>query len=139
MLTCIYAGNDKSRWQHFSENIKYALANDNPGVKLAMLKLIIRFGDKIKDPDNFKYVARLFNNSNDMRIRKTALIAMYKLNHKDAVDSFEQRLDQESDKTIREKMQIIVDSYQKDRTKADREIDSCYNICTCCNFVSLTY
>ena len=88
MLTLAFAGENKSKWERFSENMKIALNNENPGVTLAALKLIIRLNDKLTDSEHFFNVAKVFSESGNLEIRKTALIALYKLDQDKAVDYF---------------------------------------------------
>ena len=139
MLTCSFAGGEKSKWDRFSDNMKLALNKENPGVNLAALKLIIRFSDKLTDSEHFSNVANVFIESDNLEIRKTALIALYKLDPDKAVEFFSVHNELEENKDIQEKMVAIIKAYQKDEALANAEVDNSFEICRCCNFVSITY
>jgi len=139
MLTCTFAGEKKSKWERFSDNMKLALNKENPGVTLAALKLIIRFSDKLTDSEHFSNVANVFIKSDNLEIRKTALIALYKLDPEKAVEFFSAHKALEENKDILKKMAAIITAYKKDAALADSEVENSFEICRCCNFVSLTY
>lgn len=139
MCICAFAGNESPKWNLFNLNMKLAMQSSNPGVQLDALKLIIRYSDKLSDTDFFFDAAKEFNACENREIRKAALIALYKLDPDKAVAFYSLQQNREQNDAIRGKMTTIISAHQKDAALADLEVNKCYEICHCCNFLSFTY
>jgi len=111
-LTFLFAGNGEDRWQTFSDNLTKSLKSENPGVKYSAMQLIIEYSDNIDVTDGVYDVMRVFRNNNDQKVRKLALVTLYKMNSDWAIEFLKMHQKYEENNEIKKTIASIVMAYQ---------------------------
>jgi hypothetical protein len=111
-LTFLFAGNGEDRWQTFSDNLTKSLKSENPGVQYSAMQLIIEYSDNIDVTDGVYDVMRVFRNNNDQKVRKLALVTLYKMNSDWAIEFLKMHQKYEENNEIKKTIASIVMAYQ---------------------------
>jgi len=109
-----YAGAPKVNWDKFSENLTTSLKSENKGVKLSAMQLIIQYSDDLDVTDGVYDVMREFRNNEDQKIRKLALITLYKMHDDWAIDFLKMQHKFEDNSEIKNTIEKIVSAHQSE-------------------------
>jgi len=107
----LFAGNGKDKWQTFSENLTQSLKSENPGVKYSAMQLIIEYSEDVNVQDGVYDVMREFRNNKDQKVRKLALITLYKMKNDWAIDFLKRQYKYEDNNEIKNTISCIVTAY----------------------------
>lgn len=103
--------NTEADWTAFSKNLVRALGTPNEGLQISAMSMVVRYGDNL-DVNNAVFdVVRIFRNNKNPKIRQLALVTLYKMQNKWAVDFLKRNLKFEKDKNILNQSQWIVYNY----------------------------
>lgn len=103
--------NTEADWTAFSKNLVRALGTPNEGLQISAMSMVVRYGENL-DVNNAVFdVVRIFRNNKNPKIRQLALVTLYKMQNKWAVDFLKRNLKFEKDKNILNQSQWIVYNY----------------------------
>lgn len=95
-------------WAAFSENLVVGLATDNEGLKLSALQMIVRYGDRLDVQAAAFDVIRMFQDHQDQRVRRLAVVACGQLKSNWAMGFLRMSESFERDARVRATIQSIV-------------------------------
>ena len=101
-----------ARWDTFSTNLTSALKSENEGVKLAALQLVIQYGAQV-DVDRAVFdVMRVYRDHNNDDIRRMAVVALGKMQHRWAINFLDRSEDFEKNDAVRRTIHDVVSQYR---------------------------
>jgi hypothetical protein len=93
-----------TNWEAFSINIEHSIKNGNLGVQQSALLHIIKYGDKLNVQGALDDVIELYKNGQDETTRELALLAVFRLDDKTALELLNERVQEEFDTIMQEKL-----------------------------------
>lgn len=111
----VYSQDDVD-WVGFSKNLAANLTSENTGVKQSAMQLIIKYGDKLKlDDDAIFELVKIYRWQEDVKYRQMALVTLYSLKDKWAMDFIKRSLEFENDPVLKHTLAAIVNDYQSNK------------------------
>ncbi|MCH8128005.1 hypothetical protein IIC38_18955 [candidate division KSB1 bacterium] len=109
----VYSQDDDAMWVTFSKNLAANLASENSGVKQSAMKLIIIYGDKLKlDDEAIFELIEIYNREKDVKYRQMALVTLYSLKNKWAMEFIKQSYEFEKNSVLKHTIAAMVLEYQ---------------------------
>ena len=109
----VYSQDDDAKWVTFSKNLAANLASENSGVKQSAMKLIIIYGDKLKlDDEAIFELIEIYNREKDVKYRQMALVTLYSLKNKWAMEFIKQSYEFEKNPVLKHTIAAMVLEYQ---------------------------
>ena len=106
-------------WDSFSKNLSANLVSDNTGLKLSTMQLVIEYGNKLTLSDDAIYsLVRIYRWQKEVKYQRMALVALYSLEDKWAMDYLKRSLRFESNPVLKHTLAAIVLEYQKKQSGA---------------------
>ena len=109
----VYSQDDDARWVTFSKNLAANLASENSGVKQSAMQLIITYGDKLKLDDKAIFeLMEIYGGGKDVKFRQMALVTLYSLKNKWAMDFIKQSFKFEHDPVLKHTIAAMILEHQ---------------------------
>jgi len=93
-----------TNWEAFSTNIEHSIKNGNLGVQQSAMLHIIKYGEKLNVQGAFDDVIELYKNGQDETTRELALLAIFRLDNKMALELLNERVQEDFDTIMKEKL-----------------------------------
>lgn len=105
-------------WKHVSKNLVRALSSENEGLRQSAMHFYIENADKL-DIDVAVYdVMRVYRNHKDERVRKLALVTLYKMQNKWALEFLKVDLRFQDSQELKKMVAAILQEYEAGKNKA---------------------
>ena len=96
-------------WVSFSKNLAANLASENTGVKQSAMQLIIKYSDKLElDDDSIFELVRVYRWEKDVKYRQMALVTLYSLKNKWAMEFIKQSYEFEKNPVLKHTIAAMV-------------------------------
>lgn len=93
-----------TNWEAFSTNIEHSIKNGNLGVQHSAMMYIIKYGEKLNVQGALDDVIELYKNGQDETTRELALLAVFRLDNKTALELLNERVQEDFDTIMKEKL-----------------------------------
>lgn len=93
-----------TNWKHFSANLEQALKTPNLGLQQSAMRLVIKYGDKLNVENAMTDVMNLYRHTRNEQTRELALLTIYRMNHKKAIELLEEREEVDYNSVFKEKI-----------------------------------
>jgi hypothetical protein len=93
-----------TNWEAFSINIEHSIKNGNLGVQQSALLHIVKYGEKLNVQGALDDVIKLYKNGQDEKTRELALLAIFRIDNKTALELLNERVQEEFDTIMQEKL-----------------------------------
>ena len=99
-------------WQLVSKNLVRALASENDGLRQSAMTFFTEHADKLDIHGAVYDVMRLYRTHPDLRVRKLALVTLYKMQNKWALEFLKADLRFQNQEELKQMVAAIVQEYQ---------------------------
>jgi hypothetical protein len=118
VLVCLivssgFAKPGEDKWNAFSKNLVRAIQSSNEGLQISAMSMIIRYGDSLYVKDAVFDLVKIFRNHSDQRVRRLAMVTLYKIQDGWAMYFLRRNRQFEKNQTILRQSCCIVNSYYK--------------------------
>jgi len=93
-----------TNWEAFSTNIEHSLKSGNLGVQKSAMMHIIKYSDRLKVNNALDDIIELYKTADDETTREIALLAVFSLDSKTAVELLNERVQEDFDGLMKEKL-----------------------------------
>lgn len=98
-------------WKAFSVNLVKAIKSGHPGLQQSAMQRIIQYADKLDVDDAVWTISRIERFSDDCRVRRLAMVTLYKIHSAKAMSYIVQNLKYEEDSSIKKQGCCLVQDY----------------------------
>ncbi len=106
------ASEKEINWKLVSKNLVRSLASDNEGLRQSAMAFFVEHADKLDINDAVYDVMRVYRNHPDLRVRKLALVTLYKMQNKWAMEFLKVDLRFQEQEQLKQMVAAIVQEYQ---------------------------
>src|SRR5262245_20268583 len=106
------ASEKEINWKQVSKNLVRSLASDNEGLRQSAMAFFIEHSDKLNIQESVYDVMRIYRNHPDLRVRKLALVTLYKMQNKWAMEFLKVDLRFQDQQDLKNMVAAIVQEYQ---------------------------
>jgi hypothetical protein len=106
------ASDKEVNWQQVSKNLVRSLASDNEGLRQSAMAFFVEHADKLDIHEAVYDVMRIYRNHPDLRVRKLALVTLYKMQNKWALEFLKVDLRFQDQQELKNMVAAIVQEYQ---------------------------
>ena len=99
-------------WKLVSKNLVRALASENEGLQQSAMEIFVRHADRLDINAAVYDVMRVYRNHPSPRVRKLALVTLYKMQNKWAMEFLKLDLRFQDDETLKRMVAAILLEYQ---------------------------
>ncbi|MGH7491086.1 MAG: hypothetical protein ACREOO_01695 [bacterium] len=99
-------------WKLVSKNLVRSLASDNEGLRQSAMVFFVEYADKLDIHESVYDVMRIYRNHPDLRVRKLALVTLYKMQNKWAMEFLKVDLRFQNQQDLKNMVAAIVQEYQ---------------------------
>lgn len=99
-------------WKAVGKNLVRALASENEGLRQSAMEFFVRHSDQLDIQAAVYDVMRVYRNHKDVRVRKLALVTLYKMQNKWALEFLKIDLRFQDDKELKRMVAAIVREYE---------------------------
>lgn len=107
-----FAAEKAINWKHVSKNLVRSLASDNEGLRQSAMAFFVEHADKLDIHEAVYDVVRIYRNHPDLRVRKLALVTLYKMQNKWAMEFLKVDLRFQDHQELKNMAAAIVLDYQ---------------------------
>ncbi len=93
-----------TNWNDFSANLEKALKTDNLGLQQSAMRLVIKYGDKVNVNNAMSNVLELYLFNQDKEVRELALLTIYRMDSKKAIQLLDIRSGEDFNAVFNEKL-----------------------------------
>lgn len=93
-----------TNWNDFSANLEKALKTDNLGLQQSAMRLVIKYGDKVNVNNAMSNVLELYLFNQDKEVRELALLTIYRMDSKKAIQLLDIRSGEDFNTVFNEKL-----------------------------------
>jgi len=98
-------------WDAFSENLVIAIKTGNPGLQQSAMQRIIQYADKLNVEDAVWHIAQIFRFDDNPRVRRLALVTLFKINSDKAMNYVSSYIKYEHEKCLKKQGCCILQTY----------------------------
>lgn len=113
----------KENWDLFSKNLVMALKSQNEGLQRSAMMRIIQHADKVKVDAAVYDVVRIYRSHSDENMRQLALVTLYKMDNKWAIDFLKRAAKFEKSPKLRKQIYAILNEYAMKTALADDNME----------------
>lgn len=113
----------KEKWDSFSNNLIVALKSQNEGLQRSAMMRIIQYADKVKVDVAVYDVVRIYRKHSDENMRQLALVTLYKMDNKWAIDFLKRAAKFEKSPRLQKQIYAILNEYAMKTALADDNIE----------------
>jgi hypothetical protein len=106
------ASEKEINWKLVSKNLVRSLASDNDGLRQSAMAFFVEYADKLDIHESVYDVMRIYRNHPDLRVRKLALVTLYKMQNKWAMEFLMVDLRFQDQQELKNMVAAIVQEYQ---------------------------
>ena len=99
-------------WKLVSKNLVRSLASDNEGLRQSAMAFFVEHADKLDINEAVYDVMRVYRNHPDLRVRKLALVTLYKMQNSWAMEFLKVDLRFQDQEQLKQMVAAIVQEYQ---------------------------
>jgi hypothetical protein len=99
-------------WKLVSKNLVRALASENEGLRQSAMEIYVRHADRLNIEASVYDVMRVYRNHQSPRVKKLALVTLYKMQNKWAIEFLKLDLRFQDDETLKRMVAAILLEYQ---------------------------
>jgi len=107
-----FASGKEINWRLVSKNLVRSLASDNEGLRQSAMAFFVEHADKLDINDSVYDVMRIYRNHPDLRVRKLALVTLYKMQNSWAMEFLKVDLRFQDQQELKNMVAAIVQEYQ---------------------------
>jgi len=100
------------QWFAFSVNLIEALKSNNEGLQISAMQLVIKHADKVWVHEAAYDIYQIFCNNENPRVRQLALVTLYKIQNRWALECLCKDVKKETNPIIQHQMQAIIHEQQ---------------------------
>lgn len=109
------AGLTLDQWSRFSENVVVALQSGHDGLRASGLRLIIQYDGALYTDQAVFDIMRLYRDHDDDSMRRMAVVALGKMQHRWAMGALRRDVDFEQTPSVRHTIQHVLATYDLER------------------------
>lgn len=98
-------------WKSISKNLVLALASENEGLRQSAMEFFVLYSDRLDLNAAVYDVMRVYRNHKNMRVRKLALVTLYKMQNKWAMEFLKIDLRFQESEELKRMVAAIVREY----------------------------
>jgi hypothetical protein len=102
----------EEQWFSFSVNLIEALKSNNEGLQTSAMQLVIKHADKVWVHEAAYDIYQIFCNHENPRVRQLALVTLYKIQNRWALECLCKDVKKETNPIIKHQMLAIVNEQQ---------------------------
>jgi hypothetical protein len=106
------ASEKEINWKQVSKNLVRSLASDNEGLRQSAMAFFVEHADKLDINESVYDVMRIYRNHPNLRVRKLALVTLYKMQNKWAMEFLKVDLRFQDEQELKNMVAAIVLEYQ---------------------------
>ena len=100
------------QWFAFSVNLIEALKSNNEGLQISAMQLVIKHADKVWVHEAAYDIYQIFCNNENPRVRQLALVTLYKIQNRWALECLCKDVKKETNPIIKHQMLAIIHEQQ---------------------------
>lgn len=97
-----------TNWKHFSLNLEKALKSDNIGLQQSAMFLVIKYGNKVDVRNALTDVMKLYKNNKDEQVRELALLTIFQMDRKKALELLNKKPNQDFKAFINKRLEMYL-------------------------------
>ena len=101
-------------WEAFSKNLIMALKSSNEGLQRSAMQQIIVYADQLNVKKGVLELSRIYSNHEDDGVRRLAMMAMYKIDRKWAVEYLRKNIKFEKSGKLKKDIFAMIEKYDRD-------------------------
>ena len=98
-------------WNAFSKNLVIAIKSGNPGLQQSAMQHIIQYADNLNVKDAVWDLSRIMRFNDNCRVRRLAMVTLYKINTDKALGYLTQNLKFEKDQGVKKQGCCILSEF----------------------------